>query len=107
MIASSSLESKSPRASSRLGKHQSQYASDAMIVARARAIGHSERRRLVSYDTLTPAARAASKDANAASHADAEIACVMADTWITRALRITSSGSSAGVSRLAADPARK
>src|SRR5206468_11746638 len=107
MITSASPDPKNCTASSRLGKHQSQWASDATIVARARARGHSDNRRFVSYDTWTPDARATVIAANAASHAEADIACEMPETCSKREWRMMSAGRSAGVRRLAADPARK
>ncbi len=77
------------------------------ITARARASGHSRRRRLVSNDTVTPAARACAIAARPASQAVSLIARLMPDRCKTLAAAMACSGSCAVWKRLAADPARR
>src|SRR4029079_13861209 len=101
--AGSSL-SNSRLASSRLGNAHATDRSVSKTNARARARGHSLRRRFVSYAMRAPAARAVSIAAKHVSHADAEIAWLIADRCSTRVWRSTSSGSAATVIRDAADP---
>ena len=77
------------------------------MTARARARGHSLSRRLVSNDTFRPRSRASAKAAKTVSHAESLIAWLMPEACTMRAAAIVSAGRLAGVSRLAAEPARK
>jgi len=105
-MASGSLEPVSCSASSRLGRHTSACPTVSSTTARARASGHSLRRRLVSYDTRAPAARAAPIAANTVSQAASLIAWLMPETCSTRDAAIAWRGSSDGCMRLAAEPRR-
>ena len=76
-------------------------------MARARASGQSLSRRLESKETRAPPARAASNAARTVSLAEAEIAMLMPEACTKRVSRSSASGTSAGVIRLAAEPARR
>jgi uncharacterized protein len=105
MASGSSRRPVTAVASSRLGRQTSHWAIVSRITARARASGHSLRRRLVSYDRA-PAARAASMAANTVSQAPSLIAWLMPDTCSTARRGDRRRGRSAGRMRLAAEPRR-
>ena len=79
----------------------------ALMTARARARGHSDRRRFGSKLTFTPARRAISIAANTVSQALADIACEIPDTCSQRADSIRLRSIVRGCMRLAAEPARR
>jgi hypothetical protein len=77
------------------------------MVARARGSGHSFSRRFDSKATPTPRARAVPNACSTASQAPADSARLMPEASTIRVRSARPSGMSAGVIRLAAEPARR